>query len=634
VAGRNFLENMREIAHIRLPKPFGMLQCNARINGNAAQILCGGLLSDRRSPRERGYKINRDVNRPMTDRTIGLDHGLTDYGDRDFSRYLRRSFAQSMGYSRAMLDKPVIGIAYTGSDFNNCHRHFPELLAAVKRGVLAAGALPLEFPTISLGEVFLTPTSLKYRNLMAMDTEEMIRAQPMDAVVLMGGCDKTVPAQLMGAVSADRPAIALVAGPMMTGRHRGERLGACTDCRRFWARYRAGDIDAEEISEVEGRLAVTAGTCAVMGTASTMACLTEALGLCLPGTAAIPAVHADRLRAAEATGAAAVKLIGSTRTPAQLINKNSVENALRVLLALGGSTNAVIHLTAIAGRAGVKVSLDQLNSLSDTTPVLVNLKPVGNGYMEDFCAAGGMGSLLRELKPQLHLDCMTVTGETLGERLAADAQDVINDYVDRAIIAAADKPLEPAGGLVALFGNLAPQGAILKRSAADARLFEHEGKAVVFSSLEDLAARIDDPQLDVAADDILVLQNAGPHAEACMPEAGYLPIPKKLAQKGVKDMVRISDARMSGTAFGTIVLHVTPDAASGGPLGLVKTGDRIRLSVKNRRIELLVDDAELKKRAAAAPTRMKMPERGYSKLFAEQITGADEGCDFRFLMSR
>ncbi|HEX4040230.1 MAG TPA: dihydroxy-acid dehydratase [Xanthobacteraceae bacterium] len=570
----------------------------------------------------------------MTDRTIGLDHGLTDYGDRDFSRYLRRSFAQSMGYSRAMLDKPVIGIAYTGSDFNNCHRHFPELLAAVKRGVLAAGALPLEFPTISLGEVFLTPTSLKYRNLMAMDTEEMIRAQPMDAVVLMGGCDKTVPAQLMGAVSADRPAIALVAGPMMTGRHRGERLGACTDCRRFWARYRAGDIDAEEISEVEGRLAVTAGTCAVMGTASTMACLTEALGLCLPGTAAIPAVHADRLRAAEATGAAAVKLIGSTRTPAQLINKNSVENALRVLLALGGSTNAVIHLTAIAGRAGVKVSLDQLNSLSDTTPVLVNLKPVGNGYMEDFCAAGGMGSLLRELKPQLHLDCMTVTGETLGERLAADAQDVINDYVDRAIIAAADKPLEPAGGLVALFGNLAPQGAILKRSAADARLFEHEGKAVVFSSLEDLAARIDDPQLDVAADDILVLQNAGPHAEACMPEAGYLPIPKKLAQKGVKDMVRISDARMSGTAFGTIVLHVTPDAASGGPLGLVKTGDRIRLSVKNRRIELLVDDAELKKRAAAAPTRMKMPERGYSKLFAEQITGADEGCDFRFLMSR
>jgi dihydroxy-acid dehydratase len=570
----------------------------------------------------------------MTTSTAGLDHGLTDYGDRDFSRYLRRSFAQSMGYSRAMLDKPVIGIAYTGSDFNNCHRHFPELLAAVKRGVLAAGALPLEFPTISLGEVFLTPTSLKYRNLMAIDTEEMIRAQPMDAVVLMGGCDKTVPAQLMGAVSADRPAVVLVAGPMMTGRHRGERLGACTDCRRFWARYRSGDIDAEEISEVEGQLAVTAGTCAVMGTASTMACLTEALGLCLPGTAAIPAVHADRLRAAEATGAAAVKLIGSQRTPSAIVNRKSVENALRVLLALGGSTNAVIHLTAIAGRAGVKISLDEINTLSDATPVLVNLKPVGNGYMEDFCAAGGMGALLRELKPALHLDCMTVTGETLRERLEDDAKDNAKQYVDRTIIAEAKKPLEPTGGLVALFGSLAPKGAILKRSAADAKLFEHEGRAVVFSSLGDLAARIDDPKLDVEPADILVLQNAGPHSPACMPEAGYLPIPKKLAQRGVKDMIRISDARMSGTAFGTIVLHITPDAASGGPLGLVRSGDRIRLSVKNRRIELLVDDAELKKRAAVSKETVTIPPRGYAKLFAEQILGADEGCDFKFLMPR
>jgi dihydroxy-acid dehydratase len=569
----------------------------------------------------------------MSDPVTGLNHGLTDYGDKDFSRYLRRSFAQSMGYSRTFLDKPVIGIAFTGSDFNNCHRHFPELLAAVKRGVLAAGALPLEFPTISLGEVFLTPTSLKFRNLMAIDTEEMIRAQPMDAVVLMGGCDKTVPAQLMGAVSADRPAISLIGGPMMTGRHRGERLGACTDCRRFWARYRAGDIDAEEISQVESQLAVTAGTCAVMGTASTMACLTEALGMCLPGTAAIPAVHADRLRAAEATGIAAVKLIGSKLTPSVIVNEKSVENALRVLLALGGSTNAVIHLTAIAGRAGVKVSLDRLNKLSDETPVLVNLKPVGNGYMEDFCAAGGMGALLRELKPLLHLDCMTVTGETLGERLdGADKNGGDKSYVDRSIIATRDKPLEAQGGLVALFGNLAPKGAILKRSAADEKLFEHEGRAVVFSSLADLAARIDNPALDVEANDILVLQNAGPHAPACMPEAGYLPIPKKLAQKGVKDMVRISDARMSGTAFGTIVLHVTPDAASGGPLGLVRTGDRIKLSVKARRIELLVDDAELKKRAAAAKSVLEKPQRGYSKLFAEQILGADEGCDFKFLM--
>src|SRR5262245_5776186 len=563
----------------------------------------------------------------MSDSIVGLEHGLTNYGDRDFSLYLRRSFAQSMGYSRAMLGKPVVGIANTFSGFNNCHRHFPELLEAVKRGVLAAGALPVEFPTVSLGEVFLSPTSLKYRNLMSIDTEEMIRAQPMDAVVLMGGCDKTVPAQLMGAVSAGRPAVMLVAGPMMTGRHKGERLGACTDCRRFWARYRAGEVSADEIAQVEGNLAVTAGTCAVMGTASTMACIAEALGLILPGTAAIPAVHADRLRAAEATGMAAVNLIGSAVTPDRIVNEKSVENALRVLLALGGSTNAIIHLTAVAGRAGVKVTLDQLNRLSDTTPVLVNLKPVGNGYMEDFFAAGGMGALLRELKPLLHLDCVTVTGDTLGERLA----DESDDYVDRTIIASRDKPFEPQGGLVALFGNLAPKGAILKRSAADEKLFEHEGVAVVFSSLADLAARIDDPTLDVRAEDILVLQNAGPHAPEALQEAGYLPIPKKLAQKGIKDMVRISDARMSGTAFGTIVLHVTPDSASGGPLGLVRNGDRIRLSVKERRIELLVDAAELAKRVAPVHPEAKTPTRGYAKLYAEQILGADEGCDFAFL---
>jgi dihydroxy-acid dehydratase len=563
----------------------------------------------------------------MTETAHGLEHGLTNYGDRDFSLYLRRSFAQSMGYSRAMLAKPVIGIAYTPSGFNNCHRHFPELLEAVKRGVLAAGALPIEFPTISLGEVFLSPTSLKYRNLMSIDTEEMIRAQPMDAVVLMGGCDKTVPAQLMGAISAGRPAVILVAGPMMTGRHRGERLGACTDCRRFWARYRAGEVGNDEISEVEGQLAVTAGTCAVMGTASTMACIAEALGLMVPGTAAIPAVHADRLRAAEATGATAVRLIGSALTPERIVTAKSVDNALRTLLALGGSTNAVIHLTAIAGRAGVKVSLKHLNELSDTTPVLVNLKPVGNGYMEDFFASGGMGALLRELAPLLHLDCMTVTGETLGERLASDGAP----HVDRSIIAGRDQPFEPCGGLVALFGNLAPGGAILKRSAADARLFEHEGRAVVFSSLADLAARIDNPGLAVTPQDVLVLQNAGPHAPECMPEAGYLPIPKKLAQSGVKDMIRVSDARMSGTAFGTIVLHVTPDSASGGPLGLVRDGDRIRLSVKERRIDLLVEEAELKRRAAAArPVEMK-PERGYAKLYASEILGAEDGCDFAFL---
>jgi dihydroxy-acid dehydratase len=567
----------------------------------------------------------------MSKHPTGIANGLTNYGDRDFSLYLRRSFAQSMGYSRKLLAKPMVGIAYTPSGFNNCHRHFPEMLEAVKRGLLTAGALPLEFPTISLGEVFLSPTSLKFRNLMSMDTEEMVRAQPMDAVVLMGGCDKTVPAQLMGAVSAGKPAIMLVAGPMMTGRHRGERLGACTDCRRFWAQYRAGAIDAAEISEVEGKLATTAGTCAVMGTASTMACIVEALGMILPGTAAIPAVHADRLRAAEATGAAAVKLIGSKLTPDTIVNQKSIENALRVLLAFGGSTNAVIHLAAIAGRAGLAVSLQRLNELSDTTPVLVNLKPVGNGYMEDFFAAGGIGALMRELQDLLHLDVMTVTGETLEQRLAHEDKD---GFVDRNIIAERNKPLEPQGGLVALFGNLSPQGAILKRSAADSRLFEHEGRAVVFSSLEDLAARIDDPKLDVEPEDILVLQNAGPHSPSAMPEAGYLPIPKKLATKGVKDMVRVSDARMSGTAFGTIVLHVTPDSASGGPLGLVRGGDRIRLSVRERRIELAVDETELKRRADERPKAEQTPARGYDRLYAQEILGADQGCDFAFLKPR
>jgi len=566
----------------------------------------------------------------MSKKPIGIANGLTNYGDRDFSLYLRRSFARSMGYSGAILEKPVVGIAYTPSGFNNCHRHFPEMLEAVKRGVLAAGALPIEFPTISLGEVFLNPTSLKFRNLMSMDTEEMVRAQPMDAVVLMGGCDKTVPAQLMGAVSAGRPAIMLVAGPMMTGRYRGERLGACTDCRRFWAQYRAGKVDDIEISDVEGRLATTAGTCAVMGTASTMACLVEALGMILPGTAAIPAVHADRLRAAEATGAAAVKLIGSQLTPDKIVNQKSVENALRVLLAIGGSTNAIIHMTAIAGRAGVLVSLQRLNELSDTTPVLVNLKPVGNGYMEDLFAAGGMGALMRELKDLLHLDAMTVTGETLGERLKYDG----DAWIDRTIIAGRAKPLELQGGLVALFGNLAPQGAILKRSAADFNLFELEGRAVVFSSLEDLATRIDDPNLDVEPKDILVLQNAGPNSASAMPEAGYLPIPKKLAAKGVKDMVRVSDARMSGTAFGTIVLHVTPDSASGGPLGLVRNGDRIRLSVKDRRIDLAVDEAELKRRTAVVKPAAEQPARGYARLYAQEILGADQGCDFAFLKPR
>jgi dihydroxy-acid dehydratase len=556
----------------------------------------------------------------------GLARGLTNYGDAGFSLYLRRSFAKSMGYSGEMLARPVVGIADSRSGFNNCHRHFPELVEAVKRGVLAAGGLPIEFPTVSLGEVFLSPTSMMFRNLMSVDVEEMIRAQPMDAVVLVGGCDKTVPAQLMGAASADVPAVQLLAGPMMPTSFRGERLGACTDCRRFWAMHRADKVSAAEIETIEGNLATTAGTCAVMGTASTMASIAEALGMALPGSAAIPAVHADRLRAAEASGRRAAELTRSPIRPSEVITERSVENALRVLLAIGGSTNAIVHLTAIAGRAGIAIPLKKLNQISDSTPVLVDLKPTGQHYMSDLYAAGGVGAVMRELKSLLHLECMTVAGITLGEALERQSP-----WVDRSVIRTREEPLAAQGGLVALFGSLAPNGAILKRSAADPKLFEREGRAVVFTSLDDLAARIDDPGLDVTAEDFLVLQNAGPKSGYAMPEAGYLPIPAKLARAGVKDMVRISDARMSGTAYGTIVLHVSPEAAVGGPLALVRNGDRIRLTVRERKIELLVEENELKRRKAAWQPPVTPPTRGYAKLYMDHVLQAEHGCDFDFL---
>jgi dihydroxy-acid dehydratase len=563
-----------------------------------------------------------------TSRERGLLRGLQNYGDRDFSIYMRRAFAKSMGYSGDELKRPVVGIAFTHSRFNPCHRHFPELLEAIKRGVASAGGLALEFPTISLHESTLAPNSMKFRNLMAMDTEEMIRAQPMDAVVLMGGCDKTVPAQLMGAASAGKPAIQLIGGPQMTSRFMEHRVGACTDCRKFWTQFRAGKLADADIEAVEGRLVTTTGSCAVMGTASTMAAIAEALGMTLPGTAAIPAVHADRLRAAEATGARAVALAGSDLTPDKIITPGAIENAARVLLALGGSSNGIIHLAAIAGRLGLRLDLKRLNALSDSTPVLVAVKPVGDEfYMEDFFAAGGIGAVLRELRPLLDLECLTVTGETLGQRIAAEE----GAWVDRRVIRSAAEPLEAKGGLVALFGSLAPDGAILKRSAATPALFEKTAPALVFSSLEDLSGRIDDPALEVSADHALILQNAGPRSAAAMPEAGFLPIPRKLLQAGVTDMLRISDARMSGTAYGTIILHVAPEAALGGPLALVRTGDRIRLSVAERRVDLLVDSAELARRRAALPQAQEQALRGYDKLFRDCVLQAPEGCDFGFL---
>jgi dihydroxy-acid dehydratase len=557
----------------------------------------------------------------------GMRKNLTAYGDEAFSLFLRKAFIKAMGYSDDALERPIIGITNTYSGFNACHRTVPELIEAVKRGVMLAGGLPVEFPTITLHESFAHPTSMYLRNLMAIDAEEMIRAQPVDAVVLIGGCDKTVPALLMGAASANVPAILMVTGPMITADHKGQRLGACTDCRRFWAQFRAKEIDEEEIDEINAKLCPSAGTCMVMGTASTMACCSEALGMMLPGGACIPAVLAERLRNAEATGARAVGLSKEGLTPDKIMTPGAFENALRMLLAIGGSTNGIVHLAAIAGRLGIAIDLDAFDRMGRATPVLVDLKPSGQHYMEDLYKAGGVVEILRQIQKLLNLDALTVAGKTLRENIAAAPpawqQDVVRPF---------SNPVFKEGGIAFLRGNLAPDGAIIKQSAMDPKLMQHEGRAVVFESLEDLASRIDDPRLDVSADDVLVLKNAGPKGAPGMPEAGYIPIPKRLAQKAVKDMVRISDARMSGTAFGSIVLHVTPESAVGGPLALVKNGDRIRLDVPARTLKLLVGEAELSARRKKwkKPALRAEDRRGYRKLFLETVTQADRGCDFDF----
>ncbi len=556
----------------------------------------------------------------------GMQKGLTSYGDQGFSLFLRKAFIKGAGFTDKALDRPVIGIANTGSSYNPCHGNAPQLIEAVKRGVMLAGGLPMDFPTISVHESFAAPTSMYLRNLMSMDTEEMIRAQPMDAVVLIGGCDKTVPAQLMGAASAGIPAIQLITGSMLTGSHRGDRVGACTDCRRYWAKFRADEIDAEEVADVNNQLVASVGTCSVMGTASTMACIAEALGMTVPGGASPPAVTADRIRVAEETGSRAVQMAHERLTIDKILTPNAFENAMRVLLAIGGSTNGIVHLAAIAGRVGLDIDLHALDRMGRETPVLLDLKPSGQHYMEDFHHAGGMATLLRALKPLLKLDAMTVTGRTLGEELEAAGpgfkQDVVRPF---------DQPIYPQGGIAVLYGNLAPGGAIIKQSAADKKLMEHEGRAVVFDNAADLAARVDAPDLDVNADDILVLKNIGPKGAPGMPEAGYLPIPMKLARAGVKDMVRISDGRMSGTGYGTIVLHVTPEAAVGGPFAQVRTGDRIRLSVKNREISLMVTVEELAQRSRDNVIVEPTAKRGYLKLFLQTVTQADQGVDFDFL---
>jgi dihydroxy-acid dehydratase len=533
-----------------------------------------------------------------------------------------------MGYSKEATDRPIVGITNTFSSYNACHRSVPDLIDAVKRGVLMAGGLPMEFPVISLHEAFSFPTSMLLRNQMAMDVEEMIKAQAMDAVVLIGGCDKTVPALLMGALSANLPSILLVTGPAMTGNFEGERVGACTDCRRFWGDYRAGRREAKEVEAANAQLVPSAGTCSVMGTASTMACVTEAMGMMLPGGASALAVSSERLRLAEQTGSRAVEMIGENLRPTDILNEGSFRNATRMLQAIGGSTNAVIHLAAMAGRLGIKLRLDDLNRIGDETPMLVDLKPSGQNYMEDLHKSGGVSGIIAKLGDSFEKNCATVTGKSIQENLADRKLNF-----DQDIIRSPEDPIYPKNAIAALTGNLAPNGAIIKLSSATDKLLNHTGRAVVFDSLDDLAERIDQPELGIKADDILVLRNAGPVGAPGMPEAGFLPIPKYLGRQGVKDMVRISDARMSGTAFGTTVLHISPESAVGGPLALVQTGDRIELNVDQRKLELLVDDEELSKRAEALKVKgpRGTPDRGYVKMYIENVTQAHEGCDFGFL---
>ena len=557
----------------------------------------------------------------------GMKKGLTSYGDLDFSLFLRKAFIKAMGYGDQALDRPIIGITNTFSDFNPCHGNVPQIIRAVERGVMQAGGMPMSFPTISVHESFSYPTSMYLRNLMAIDTEEMMRAQPMDAVVLIGGCDKTIPAQLMAAAALDMPVIVIPTGPMLTGEHKGERLGACTDCRRFWGKFRAGEIDQQEINDVNEKLAPTTGTCMVMGTASTIALMVEAMGMSLPGAAAIPAVYAERLRHSEDVGRRIVELARQPITPKEIMTPEAITNALIVLHAIGGSTNAIIHFTAIAAKLGIRLDLQKFDELGKKIPVLVDLKPSGDFYMEHLYEDGGLMAILQELKPFLHLDCLTVSGKTLGQEINAAPVKAVHQ-----VVRSAKNPIYPVGGLAYLSGNLAPRGAVIKHASATKSLLQHRGRAVVFESLEDLTIRIDDPHLDVTADDVLVLKNAGPKGAPGMPEAGYLPIPKKLAQAGVKDMARISDARMSGTAFGTIVLHITPEAADGGPLAIVQNGDWIVLDVEKRRIHLEVSDAEIQTRLQQLPKSVQTVKSGYRKLYLQTVTQADLGCDFDFMM--
>jgi dihydroxy-acid dehydratase len=561
------------------------------------------------------------------ERSVGRRGDLTNYGDAGFSQFMRRSFAKGMGYTDADMRRPVIGICNSWSELNHCNRHLRDVAEAVKRGVWAAGGWPLEFPTISLGEIFISPTAMLYRNLMAMDAEEMARAQPVDGVVFLSNCDKTTPAYLMAAASANLPSLVVTGGPMLNGRWRGQDLGACTDCRRYWTEYRAGAISENDLGELEEALFRSAGHCMVMGTASTMAAITEALGMTLPGGAAIPAADSGRLRFAEECGRRSVALVEQDLRPSAIMTPGAIDNAIRVLMAVGGSTNAVVHLLAIAGRLGFDLPLERFDALSRETPLVASMRPSGRFQMQELFEAGGVPAVMRELQPLLDGSALTVTGKTVAGNLAS-----VQASPMREIIAPFAEPFAPEGGLSVLHGNLAPRGAIIKHAAASPNLLQHRGRAVVFRSLQDMADRVNAPDLDVGPDDVLVLQGAGPVGGPGMPEAGMIPIPRKLLERGVRDMVRISDARMSGTAYGTVVLHVTPEAAIGGPLAAVRDGDTIELDLNRRRLELLIEPDELQRRLAdwqPAPAAAD-DRRGWRWLYAHHVLQADQGCDLDF----
>jgi L-arabonate dehydrase len=544
----------------------------------------------------------------------------------DYYGFARRAWLRSEGFPADVFDgKPVIGICNSWSELNNCNLHLRDVAAAVKRGVWAAGGVPLEFPTISLGEMFMRPTTMMYRNLMAMDVEESIRANPLDAVVLLCGCDKTTPAQLMGAASADIPAMVVPGGPMLAGEWRGQRLGSGTDGKKLFDQYRTGRLTDEEWCEIEGCIARTSGHCAVMGTASTMTSLAEALGMTLPGCANIPAPDSRRLAIAELSGRAVVDMIEPGLTPSRIMTRAAFENAITVLMALGGSTNAVIHLIAIAGRLGISLTLEDFDRVSRHAACIVNVKPSGEYLMEDLFNAGGIPAVMHRIQDLLDGDCATVNGKTIGENISG-AQSR-ND----AVIRPRDQPVYPQGGIAVLHGNLAPNGAVIKQSAASQHLLQHRGRALVFETRDEMLAQVDREDLPVDRDTVLVMRNCGPKGAPGFPEWGHIPMPRKLLNEGVTDMVRISDARMSGTSFGTVVLHVAPESAIGGPLALVRTGDEILLDVAGRKLELLVPADELERRLRSFTPPAAHYTRGYGRLFLDHVTQADLGCDFDFL---